>query len=71
MGDTACGCDYCAVEEYRQYGHAEQIATHPTESTLLLRCPKCGSLYEMHSWRGSTRRLTPAEAAERFPGAPS
>ncbi len=65
---TEFGCGYCADDANRAYGHVEQIATHETDSALLIRCPRCGALYD-HSWRTDTR-LTTAEARERYPDAP-
>lgn len=64
---TEFGCDYCADAANRDYGHVEQLATHPTESALLIQCPRCGALYD-HSWRTDTR-LTAAEARVRYPEA--
>jgi hypothetical protein len=64
---TGFGCDFCRDSANRDYGHVEQIATHATESAVLIQCPRCGALYE-HSWRTDTR-LTFAEACERYPDA--
>jgi hypothetical protein len=60
-------CDYCADDSNMYYGHVEQIDSSEARQTLLLRCPCCGSLYEI-SPRGAMEatRLTDREAAERF-----
>lgn len=65
----AFGCDHCADDQNRQYGHVEQVATHPTESAVLLRCPRCGALYS-DSWR-ETVRLTVEQARREFGWNPS
>lgn len=65
--ETGFGCDYCAEDQNRSYGHVTQIGSHPTESLLLLRCPRCGALYEMEGTGAKTVRLTVDEARERYP----
>jgi hypothetical protein len=62
------GCDYCQDDQNRLYGHVPQIASDEQRRMLLLRCPRCGSLYE-NSARGPdrTRRLSEAEAERLFP----
>ena len=40
------GCDYCRSELNLFYGHVEQVASNEARRTVLLRCPKCGWLYE-------------------------
>ena len=63
------GCDYCRDDANRFFGHVAQIGSDEERRMLLLRCPRCGALYE-NSARGDdmTRRLTVDEASERFPG---
>lgn len=65
---TDFGCDYCRDDQNRLYGHVDQIASDEARHLILLRCPRCSSLYE-NSPDGSdrTRRLTEAEAVARFP----
>jgi hypothetical protein len=63
------GCDYCADDQNRFFGHVEQIASSEVTGSLLLRCPRCASLYEMPGGATTATRLTPDEACERFPGA--
>lgn len=62
------GCAYCRDDQNRLYGHVTQIASDDRRRTLLLRCPRCGTLYE-NSPDGpdQTRRLTEAEAQRLFP----
>lgn len=64
------GCDYCADAQNRFYGHVTQIGSNEELGLVLLRCPRCDSLYETAP-RGAdeTRRLSAAEAEARFPGA--
>jgi len=66
------GCDYCRDDQNRLYGHVAQIGSDEKRRMILLRCPQCSALYE-NSPRGPdrTRRLTEAEAEERFPGSGS
>ncbi len=66
------GCEYCADGSYRWYGDVTQIATNDDRDTWLLRCPRCGALYEHTQPRGTdqTRRLADDEAEKLFPGFP-
>lgn len=61
------GCDYCADDQNRQFGHVTQVGTHATDSLLLLRCPRCGVFYEQAGVGARTVRLTPDEARARYP----
>ena len=62
------GCDYCADDQNRWYGHVTQIASDEQLKMLLLRCPRCGALYEDSPSEGDrTRRLTEDQAKELFP----
>jgi hypothetical protein len=61
------GCDYCADYQNRNYGHVTQIASDEQRKMLLLRCPRCGVLYETPSDEDLPRRLTEDEAEELFP----
>ncbi len=49
------------------YGHVEQISSNEERGTLLLRCPRCGWLYET-SPRGTAeaQHLTVREARSLF-----
>jgi hypothetical protein len=67
--DKEFGCDYCADAANRHYGHVTQIATHAELSLLLLRCPRCHTLYEMTGGGRTTTRLTAEQAAARYPAA--
>lgn len=64
------GCDYCADDQNRWYGHLEQIGSSEERRMILLRCPKCETLYE-NTPKGddTTRRLSETEAAELYPDA--
>ena len=66
--DSDRGCDYCADDANMYFGHVEQVASNEAAQMLLLRCPRCGSLYEVAP-RGAAQatRLTEAEATARFP----
>jgi hypothetical protein len=65
------GCDYCANDEYRWFGHVTQVGSRIVqgEGLILLRCPRCNTLYE-NTYIGAdrTRRLTEAEADQLYPG---
>lgn len=63
------GCGYCAEDSNMFFGHVDQIASSEASHTLLLRCPRCDSHYQVAA-RGPARatRLTIAEAMARFPG---
>ena len=65
------GCGYCADDQNRSYGHVEQIASDAERGMILIRCPRCGTLYE-NTPRGDdqTRRLTEDEAEALFPDFP-
>ena len=62
------GCDYCRDDQNRLFGHVPQVGSDERRGMILLRCPRCGALYE-NTPRGTdrTRRLTEAEARELFP----
>jgi hypothetical protein len=61
------GCEYCADDQNRLYGHVTQVGTHAELSLLLLQCPRCGALYEMDGVGAKTVRLMPSEAKQRYP----
>ncbi len=66
------GCDYCADDQNRLYGHVAQIGSDEVRRMLLLRCPRCGSFYENFPQGPGpaldmTRRLNEAEARALFP----
>jgi hypothetical protein len=63
------GCEYCADDQNRLYGHVTQIGSSEERSMILLRCPRCGALYEnTPGGKDRTRRLTVAEAEQLYPG---
>jgi len=64
------GCDYCRDDQNRFFGHVTQIGNDAARGMILLRCPRCGALYE-NGPKGAdiTRRLTEAEANHLFPDA--
>jgi hypothetical protein len=69
-GASGCfGCEYCADRANRSFGHVTQIGTHPTESRLLLRCPRCSALYDYNTVTESTIRLDEDEARRVYPDA--
>jgi uncharacterized C2H2 Zn-finger protein len=61
------GCEYCADDQNRWYGHVRQIGTHADDSLRLLQCPRCHALYEMDGQGARTVRLAVAEARQRYP----
>jgi hypothetical protein len=62
------GCEYCADDANRSYGHVPQVATDCDRGFILLRCPRCGALYENTAGGfDETRRLTESEARRSFP----
>jgi hypothetical protein len=69
-GGVEFGCDYCADDQNRWFGHLAQLGSDEDRQVILLRCPRCGSLYE-NAPKGDdrTRRLLPEEAARLYPGA--
>lgn len=61
------GCDYCADDGNRLYGHVTQVADDE-RGFLLLNCPNCGALYEFNPGAyDGTRRVTETEARRLFP----
>ena len=68
--DVDFGCAFCQDDANRFYGHVEQIGSDESRQLILLRCPRCGALYE-NTTRGSdaTRRLDVEEAKRLYPGA--
>jgi hypothetical protein len=65
------GCDFCRDEQNRLYGHVTQIGSNEARQRILLRCPRCGALYEnVPRGRDETLRLTSEEARELYPDAP-
>jgi hypothetical protein len=62
------GCDYCADDQNRFFGHVTQIADSEERKMILIRCPRCGTLYEnTPAGEDRTRRLTAEEAQALFP----
>jgi hypothetical protein len=62
------GCEYCADDQNRWFGHVEQIASSEERRMILIRCPRCGTLYEnTAAGEDQTRRLTEDEAEVLFP----
>jgi DNA-directed RNA polymerase subunit M/transcription elongation factor TFIIS len=65
------GCDFCREDQNRFYGHVTQIGSSDVLGRILMRCPRCGALYD-NTPRGldETRRLTAEQASELYPDAP-
>jgi hypothetical protein len=62
------GCDYCADDDNRLYGHVQQVASDEDRGFILLQCPRCDALYEnTPGGFDETRRLTMLEARRAFP----
>ena len=69
QADPDRGCQYCADDANMFFGHVEQVASDQTTRMLLLRCPRCGSFYEVApAGPAQATRLTEAEATARFAG---
>ena len=67
--DPDRGCEYCADDANLYFGHVEQIAGDEANRTLLLRCPRCGSFYEVgRAESAQATRPTTAEITARFSG---
>ena len=64
------GCDFCRDDENRLYGFMTPVACNDDAQMLLIRCPRCGTLYEKATFEpDETRPLTDDEARARFPDA--
>jgi hypothetical protein len=67
--DVEFGCEYCADDQNRWFGHVTQIGSNEARMMILLRCPRCDALYENAAeGEDRTRRLTENEARQQFPG---
>ena len=65
--DVQFGCDYCADQQNFHYGHVTQIASSDSLRRILLKCPRCGTLYEnTATGHDHIHRLTPQQARHRF-----
>jgi len=64
------GCDFCRDDSNRLFGHVTQVGSNDSRRMILIRCPRCGTLYE-NTPQGPdmTRRLTEDEAKRLYPGA--
>lgn len=62
------GCGYCQDQGNRPY-HLEQLADRPDASDLLMRCPRCSTLWELPAFGRDDATLTLEEARERYPNA--
>lgn len=61
------GCEYCADDANMFLGHVQQVASDEASRTLLLHCPRCGSLYEVaHAGPARATRLTEVDATARL-----
>lgn len=62
------GCEFCADDQNRLYGHIDQLASDEARQMILLRCPRCGAFYEnTPSGPDNTHRLQPDEASRLYP----
>jgi hypothetical protein len=65
------GCEYCRDPGNLLYGHVRQIATSDDDAHgLLLRCPRCGTLYEDPANGQYPHPITTEEARQFFPNWP-
>ena len=61
------GCDFCADEQNRFFGHVTQIASDDATGLVLLRCPRCEAYYEnTPAGADNTTRLSPDQAHQRY-----
>jgi hypothetical protein len=66
-GQTEFGCEFCAHPQNRWFGHVPQIAVDDERGLILLRCPRCGTLYEnVPVGSDQSRRLTEEQAERLF-----
>lgn len=66
-GSTPGRCQRCI--DPTLYFHLDRLADDEQRHSMLLRCPDCGSLYDL--WpevKGPAEPLTVEEAARRYPG---
>ena len=62
------GCQYCRNDFNRFFGHLHQIGSNDVRRMILLRCPRCGALYEnTPAGEDETRRRTEDEARSLYP----
>jgi len=62
------GCDYCAWDDNRLYGHVPEVASRSERLLILIQCDRCGALYEENEDGTVDWRLTPEEADLLYPG---
>ena len=61
------GCEYCADDGNMYFGHVEQIGSSELLGKLLLRCPRCGWLYQASAAGPKDAiHISAAEASQRF-----
>jgi hypothetical protein len=60
------GCEFCADADNRAYGHLDQVCGEDG-GVVLLRCPRCQSLYRPSDNGGDAVAVTPEEAATVLP----
>lgn len=66
--DEPFGCDYCAWDDNRLYGHVPEVASREGRQLTLHRCPRCGTLYEQNESGSIDDRISPDEADRFYPG---
>jgi hypothetical protein len=44
--DEPAGCGFCQDFQTRNFGHLDYVAIEEEAGVHLLRCPRCGALYE-------------------------
>lgn len=67
-GFGSFGCAFCGDDQNRWFGHLTQRGASEERRTILLECPRCGTLYETTaSGEDRTRRLTRQQADRLFP----
>jgi phage FluMu protein Com len=62
------GCAYCKDDQCRWYDMDQLASQEDPSLMILIKCPRCGTLYENTSkGEDRTRRLTEDEAEALFP----
>jgi hypothetical protein len=62
------GCDSCAWDDNRLYGHVPEVTSREGRRLSLVQCHLRGATYEQNEDGSVDRRLTQEEADLLFPG---
>lgn len=67
LGRDPFGCDYCAWDGNRLYGHVPEVASREGRLFILVQCHVCGAIYEQNEDGSVDRRLSTEEADLLYP----